>query len=256
MFTSRKIQILFSTISILTIFGVQPNANSLTLNGIEDNGPLDLNPKIGVIDAALTVTVDRVNSGVEVDVKGLGRVSNNGAKLFIFGKINNPVTNNSDTNFLLSSSYSYSLGVDTPVPGTIYAKINADLVDLKPIGIPTSTGVDITSTTFATSFSPVSVSVSDKVTAGTPIVAGILQALKGEQGKLLGPSGLLTVDTEGVLRRNQALIFQSTFEGGFQVPEPSSVFSLLALGTLGAASTLKHKLKPSQSSEKETTKVG
>ena len=40
------------------------------------------------------------------------------------------------------------------------------------------------------------------------------------------------------------------------VPEPSSILSLLALGTLGAASTLKHQLKPSKSTEKETTKVG
>jgi hypothetical protein len=39
-------------------------------------------------------------------------------------------------------------------------------------------------------------------------------------------------------------------------PEPTSVLSLFALGTLGAASTLKRKLKPCQSSEKETTKVG
>ncbi len=39
------------------------------------------------------------------------------------------------------------------------------------------------------------------------------------------------------------------------VPESTSTLSLLALGTLGAASTLKRKLKPSQSTEKETTKV-
>ena len=39
-------------------------------------------------------------------------------------------------------------------------------------------------------------------------------------------------------------------------PEPTTIFSLLALGTLGAASTLKRKLKPSQSTTKETTKVG
>jgi hypothetical protein len=39
------------------------------------------------------------------------------------------------------------------------------------------------------------------------------------------------------------------------VPEPSSTLGLLALGTLGAASTLKRKLKPSKPSEKETTKV-
>jgi hypothetical protein len=40
------------------------------------------------------------------------------------------------------------------------------------------------------------------------------------------------------------------------IPEPTSTLSLLALGTLGAVSTLKRKLKPSQSTEKETTKVG
>ncbi len=40
------------------------------------------------------------------------------------------------------------------------------------------------------------------------------------------------------------------------VPEPTSTISLLALGTLGAASTLKRQLKSSKPSEKETTKVG
>ncbi len=40
------------------------------------------------------------------------------------------------------------------------------------------------------------------------------------------------------------------------VPEPSSILGLLALGTLGAASTLKRQLKPSKSTEKETTKIG
>ena len=40
------------------------------------------------------------------------------------------------------------------------------------------------------------------------------------------------------------------------VPEPSSIIGLAALGTLGAASTLKRQLKPPKSTEKETTKVG
>jgi hypothetical protein len=39
------------------------------------------------------------------------------------------------------------------------------------------------------------------------------------------------------------------------VPESSSTLSLLALGTLGAASILKRKLKPTKSTKKETTKV-
>jgi hypothetical protein len=43
--------------------------------------------------------------------------------------------------------------------------------------------------------------------------------------------------------------------GVVKTPEPASTLSLLALGTLGAASTLKRKLKSSKSSEKETTKV-
>ncbi len=39
------------------------------------------------------------------------------------------------------------------------------------------------------------------------------------------------------------------------VPESTSTLGLLSLGTLGAASNLKRKLKSSQPSEKETTKV-
>jgi hypothetical protein len=42
---------------------------------------------------------------------------------------------------------------------------------------------------------------------------------------------------------------------GVHIPEPSSTLGFLALGTLGAALTIKRKLKPSQSTEKETTKV-
>jgi hypothetical protein len=52
--------------------------------------------------------------------------------------------------------------------------------------------------------------------------------------------------------------FSSDFIGEHEepIPEPTSTFSFLALGTLGAASTLKRKLKSFKSSEKETTKVG
>ncbi|MFM6057401.1 MAG: PEP-CTERM sorting domain-containing protein, partial [Microcystis aeruginosa] len=52
---------------------------------------------------------------------------------------------------------------------------------------------------------------------------------------------------------NDAITF--TYKGSHQVPEPSSILSLLALGTLGTASTLKRKLKSSKSSEMEPTKV-
>lgn len=40
------------------------------------------------------------------------------------------------------------------------------------------------------------------------------------------------------------------------IPEPTSTLSFLALGTLGATSTLKRKLKSSKSTGQETTKVG
>ncbi|NCQ84540.1 MAG: PEP-CTERM sorting domain-containing protein [Microcystis aeruginosa W13-18] len=40
------------------------------------------------------------------------------------------------------------------------------------------------------------------------------------------------------------------------IPEPTSTLGFLALGTLGAASTLKRQIKSSKSTEKETTKVG
>lgn len=43
----------------------------------------------------------------------------------------------------------------------------------------------------------------------------------------------------------------STSPDIFEISEPTPIFGLLALGTLGAASTLKRKLKPSKSSEKE-----
>ena len=47
-----------------------------------------------------------------------------------------------------------------------------------------------------------------------------------------------------------------TISESVKVPEPTSTLSLLVLGTLGAASTLKRQLKPTKSAEKETTKVG
>lgn len=50
-------------------------------------------------------------------------------------------------------------------------------------------------------------------------------------------------------------IFQSGTASA-AVPEPSFILSLFAFGTLGTASTLKRKLKPSKSTEKEMTKVG
>jgi hypothetical protein len=59
----------------------------------------------------------------------------------------------------------------------------------------------------------------------------------------------------GSLADNDIIVTTVAHAISASVPEPSSTLGLLALGTLGAASTLKRKLKSSQSTEKETTKV-
>jgi len=88
------------------------------------------------------------------------------------------------------------------------------------------------------------------------------------QNKLLAPgvgalkldlrwlSGTLTVDLTGGTSVTTSVASANFSLSPQAVPEPTSILSLLALGTLGAASTLKRKLKLSKSTEKETTKVG
>jgi hypothetical protein len=101
----------------------------------------------------------------------------------------------------------------------------------------------------------------------------IWSGFEGNKSLSLNSSGTLTRtitagDTFTVNIKNRANIFgrlttrKASMDGIFTwniqtttVPEPCSSFGLLALGTLGAASTLKRKLKPSKSAEKETTKV-
>jgi hypothetical protein len=77
-------------------------------------------------------------------------------------------------------------------------------------------------------------------------------------GVIAGFSEILFSPSEGFFTENPATIqlVATAKADGKTVPEPTSTLSLLALGTLGAASTLKRKLKPSKSTEKETTKVG
>ncbi|TRU80252.1 MAG: PEP-CTERM sorting domain-containing protein [Microcystis novacekii Mn_MB_F_20050700_S1] len=65
----------------------------------------------------------------------------------------------------------------------------------------------------------------------------------------LPPNNLLFASTPIVIEQGY-ILDQCT-----PIPEPSSTLGFLALGTLGAASTLKRKLKSSKSSEKETAKV-
>jgi len=84
------------------------------------------------------------------------------------------------------------------------------------------------------------------------LINGGQVTFKGIQLKLTGVQGVYNFDrvSVGVGANNVVPVPPVP-----PVPEPTSTLGLLALGTLGAASTLKRKLKPSQSTEKETTKV-
>lgn len=76
-------------------------------------------------------------------------------------------------------------------------------------------------------------------------------------GVIAGFSEILFSPLEGFFTENPATIplVATAKADGKTVPEPNSNFSLLALGTLGAGSIFKRKLKPSKSTEKETEKV-
>lgn len=97
-------------------------------------------------------------------------------------------------------------------------------------------------------------------------INGGIIPLNGSEESLLDPSKPGVIGS-GILSGWQNLAGVSYLQAVFDyeisvtatpksVPESNSPLNLLALGALGAASTLKRQLKPSKSSEKETTKVG
>jgi hypothetical protein len=69
------------------------------------------------------------------------------------------------------------------------------------------------------------------------------------------PGGALTFGVGDVATGDNTGEFTITLNRDVSIPEPSSILGILALGTLGTASTLKRKLKSSRSSQEETTKV-
>jgi hypothetical protein len=83
---------------------------------------------------------------------------------------------------------------------------------------------------------------------------------KGQSVVVLNPDGTICrVVKEDPIFSSSCTISNNNVAATFvtaSVPDPSSILSLLALGTLGAGATLKRQLKPSKSTEKETTKVG
>lgn len=86
-----------------------------------------------------------------------------------------------------------------------------------------------------------------------PVVVGIVDGIY-----TLPPESVPFVQSPN--SSQQFCITTETERTGLQcsisVPEPTSTLSLLALSTLGAASTLKRQIKSCKTSEKETTKVG
>jgi hypothetical protein len=77
---------------------------------------------------------------------------------------------------------------------------------------------------------------------------------KKRETEFLHSSFSFTVDVTS-LADNDIVVTSLAHAISAVVPEPTSTLGILALGTLGAASTLKRQLKSSKSSEKETTKV-
>lgn len=153
--------------------------------------------------------------------------------------------------------------IDTGSPFTIISQQTATAAGLIPVLDP-KTG------------QPVQLALQGGAEGNSPVQAGILNQLgfvpfvinniKGLPPGVSGLLGLDVLDSRFTLTASQLKLTLPQPPGGTEVvpvkfitstkvPEPSSTLSLLALGTLGAGATLKRKLKPSKSTEKETTKV-
>lgn len=138
--------------------------------------------------------------------------------------------------------------------GTIYDPSNPILA-----GVTSFNGGSSSYYNTVGSLNPGAVAVADW-SNGTPLIAVNTSTFAGKIAGLnfYPPSSDAASDfwlssTDGARLMANSLNFVTK---QVSVPEPNSLLGLFAIGTLGAASTLKRKLKPSQSNEKETTKVG
>ncbi len=136
--------------------------------------------------------------------------------------------------------------------GTIYDPSNPILA-----GVTSFNGGSASFYNTVGSFNPGAVAVADW-SNGAPLIAVNTSTFAGKIAGLnfYPPSSDARPDfwlssTDGARLMANSLNFVTK-----QVPEPNSLLGLFAIGTLGAASTLKRKLKPSKSTEKQTTKVG
>ena len=140
--------------------------------------------------------------------------------------------------------------------GTIYDPSNPILA-----GVTSFNGGSSSYYNTVGSLNPGAVAVADW-SNGVPLVAVNTSTFAGNIAGLnfYPPSSDVRSDfwvssTDGALLLANSLNFVAK-QKQVSVPEPNSLLGLVALGTFGAVSTLKRKLKPSQSTEKETTKVG
>ncbi|MFM2377787.1 MAG: hypothetical protein RLZZ143_363 [Cyanobacteriota bacterium] len=176
-----------------------------------------------------------------------------------------------DTNLLPPSKPGNTVS-PTPVTGTF---ITEDTLSTSLV-VPGFTGYKVLSITGTQGTEPITALVDQGTGSTTLLTSGLTN------DNLFNPANIVPVGGVGAFSAGglayiedgeeyRLLYDQGTYMGCLHpcvtvqnldvklVPEPSSTAGLLAIGSfgaLGAASTLKRKLKSSKPSEKETTKVG
>jgi hypothetical protein len=160
-----------------------------------------------------------------------------------------------------------SLAYDFP-PAPVPPKINGSIgvkIDGRFIGNPGNeviempdgqTNVQAKGTTTALSSTPNMVMAQDGHLEAD--AATVFSEISKREPAIIDGGGILTGTIELINMPTGSRFVSSgnTLVYEVQVPEPTSTLSFLSLGILGAGVTLKRKLKPSNSVEKETTKVG
>jgi hypothetical protein len=248
-------------VAFFIMAGTFSAADAFTL--IKNNPELVL---IGKVQEKIT-TVNGITSGVIVDI-GSGTQATGDLNFTLDPSKNSFFEYDFDTGTILEELYllvTFQLQADLGQP-PVKISINESGTITQVTQTPTQPGdilADVTSSGFITppSGSPLSSNGSWTGTAlqptltpsDTPLGFTILSKLNG--GGIV-QEGLFTGFAWNNFQDKSNINVQIGKNNNTQkTPEPTSTLSLFALGTLGAASTLKRKLKSSKSSEKETTKV-
>jgi len=176
-----------------------------------------------------------------------------------------------DTNLLPPSSPDYTPS-PTPVKGTFITEntLSTSLV------VPSFTGYKVLSITGTQGADTITGLVPQGTGSTTLLTSGLTNDNLFNPANIVPVGGVGAFSAGGLAYIEDGKEYRLLYDGGKYmgcipgctpvqnldvklVPEPSSTAGLLAIGSfgaLGAASTLKRKLKSSKPSEKETTKVG